>query len=72
MAMEKERLYRYACNSEGNHHTGITWNTCKENVINDVKSNYHNAKRIIVSWLKEGSMEYETALIYNPNMRRDV
>lgn len=60
--MAKERLYRYACKVNGIFNTGVTWNTNRENVIKDVKANYGpDTKRIIVVWLKEGTLEYNLA-----------
>ena len=41
---------------------GTTFNTSREKVIQDVKGNYIDPKRIIVVWLKEGSLEYKMAM----------
>ena len=59
---KNERLYRYQCKENGLVVTGLTWNTCKENVIKDVGCNFINPKRIIVVWIKTNTCEYKLAL----------
>ncbi len=70
---KKERLYKYTCKVGDKWFTGVLWHFSKEQAIKDVQSNYgRDAKRVTVQWLKEGSLEFNLALIEHPHARKVV